>query len=228
MSAAGLVAALDRIGQVQAHLSASVAVLTAILGLGAALVPGVWHVTRQVTVMAHEGAHATMGSALGHKITRMEFKYNGDGATRTQGDDASMIMLPITFVGYLGPSAFGVGAAELIRVGHIVAVLWIGLVGLIAILFLARRSLGVISVIAALLLLLLLLDVGSEGAQVLTAYVVAWFLLVSGVRIITKHGKDAGDAHLLHGMTGIARGFWPVLWLIGSIAAVIFGATLLL
>ena len=29
------------------------------------------------------------------------------------------------FVGYLGPSAFGLGAARFIQFGHIVAVLWV-------------------------------------------------------------------------------------------------------
>jgi hypothetical protein len=229
MSAAGLVASLDRIGQVQAHLSGTVCVLMAIVGIGAALVPGVWHVVRPITAMAHEGAHATVGSALGHKIAKMEFTFNGDGATGVvPASNGSLVLFPSAFVGYLGPSAFGIGAAELIRVGHIVAVLWIGLVGLIAILYLARKSVGVVLVIAAFVALLLVLGAGSVEAQVLTTYAVVWFLLASGVRLVLNHGKEAGDAGILKGMTGLPRGFWPPIWLAGSVAALIFGATLLL
>jgi len=43
-------------------------------------------------------------------------------------------------VGYLGPSAFGLGAAELIRAGHPVAVLWIAVAALALLAVLARRS----------------------------------------------------------------------------------------
>jgi hypothetical protein len=228
MSAAGLAASLDRIGQVQAHLSATIAVIMAIVGIGVALVPGLWHVARPISTMAHEGAHAVVGSAMGLKITSMEFKFNGEGATQPAGSDAIVVQLPAAFVGYLGPGLFGVGAAELIRAGHIVAVLWIGLLGLIPILYLARKSVGVILVIAAFLALLFLLSGGSEQAQVLTAYAVTWFLLASGVRIVNIRRADAGDAHLLKDLTGLPRGFWWPIWLAGTVAALIFGATLLL
>jgi hypothetical protein len=73
----------------------------------------------------------------------------------------------------------------------------------------------------------LLLGGTSVRAQVLSAYAITWFLLVSGVRIIAEHGKDAGDAGILHKMTGIAASFWPIPWLLGSLAALVFGATLL-
>jgi hypothetical protein len=74
----------------------------------------------------------------------------------------------------------------------------------------------------------LLLGEGSTGAQVWTAYGMTWFLLISGIRIILNHGKDAGDAHILKDMIGLPRGFWPPFWLAGSVAALLFGSTLLL
>jgi Peptidase M50B-like len=224
MSEAGLIASLHQLGEVQAHPSVQVAVLMAIIGFGAALIPGIWHVLRPINTMAHEGAHATIGSAVGRQITGMKIKFNGNGATQYIGADS----FPAAFIGYLGPSAFGVGAAALIRAGHIVAVLWIGLAGLVLILFLAYKSVGVILVIAALALLLLLLDTASVSAQVLTTYALTWFLLVSGVRIIAEHGKGAEDAGILHRMTKIAPAFWPIPWLLGALAALVFGATLLI
>jgi hypothetical protein len=228
MTGSGLAASVERIFQVQAHLSGMLAVVMAVVGAGAAVVPGVWHITRPITAMAHEGTHATVGSAMGRKISKMEFTFSGDGETTHEGKPGSLFRFPVTFMGYLGPSAFGIGAAELIRSGHIVAVLWIGLAGLVPILFLARRSLGVVLVIAAFVALFLLLGAGSVTAQVLTAYAVVWFLLASSVRIIADHGKDAGDAGTLREITGLPRGFWPPIWLAGSVAALIFGATLLL
>jgi len=229
MTIAGLEASLRQVLQIQAHPSGAVAVLMAIVGVAAALIPGIWHVTRPITAMAHEGAHAAVGSAVGRKITGIELKFNGDGGTSHTGpDDSSVIRFPITFIGYLGPSALGVGAAALIHAGYIVAVLWIGLAGLLAILVLAYKSVGVVLVIAALAVLGLLLDRAPVHVQVLTAYALAWFLLVSSVRLVAEHGKGAVDAGTLHSLTGIAPSFWPIPWLLGSLAALVYGATLLL
>ena len=225
MSASTLAAAVDRIGQVQAHLSGPMSVLLALVAV-VAVTPVLWLVTRHITVMAHEGAHATVGSAVGHKINGIELNLNASGATHTSGA-GGLSIVTITFVGYLGPSAFGIGAAELIRSGHIVAVLWAGLAALVAIMFLLRRSFGVITVIIAAVLLFAVAGFATVAAKVATAYAIAWFLLVSGVRIIAIRGKNADDAGKLHGMTRIPAGFWSRVWLVGSLAALVFGATLL-
>jgi len=228
MTASALAASLERIGQIQAHLPGPVSVLLALVAAGATLVPWLWSVTRHITVMAHEGAHATMGSAMGHKIDGIEFNLNATGATHHSGSGGgSAGSFAITFVGYLGPSAFGVGAAELIRVGHIVAVLWIVLAGLLGILLSLRKSFGIVTVILALVLLFLVAGFATVQVQVLTAYAIAWFLLMSSLKIIRIRGKNAGDAGKLRGMTRIPAGFWSRLWLLGSAVALIFGATLL-
>jgi len=228
MTAASLAASLDRIFQVQPHMSGPYAVTMAIVGIALTVVPGVWHVARPVNAIVHEAAHATIGAAVGLKITKMEFKFNGDGGTGVGGDDSSLIRFPAAFVGYLGPSAFGIGAAELIRIGHSVAVLWIAVAGLIPIMYLARKSVGVIIVIATFVVLLLLAGSASVGVQVTTAYAITWFLLVSGARVIRQHGKGARDAGILREMTGIPHAVWPVLWFTGAAAGLLFGAVLLL
>jgi Peptidase M50B-like len=226
MFVAGLRASLDQIVQVQAHLSASVAVVMAIVGIGAAWVPGVWNVLWPVSTIAHEGAHAVVGSAMGRKITGMEIKLDG-GATAHEGDPGTLARLPVTFAGYLGPSAFGIGAAELIRIGHIVAVLWIGLLCLLPVVYLARKSFGIVLVIATAAGLLLVLGTGSLGTQVVVAYAVTWFLLGSGLRVLDIRRTDSADAGALKEMTGLPPWFWLPFWLAGVIAALIFGATLL-
>jgi Peptidase M50B-like len=228
MTEASLAASLDRIFQVQPHMSGPYSLTMAIVGIVVAITPGVWHIARPVHVIAHEAAHATIGAAVGLKIIKMEFKFNGEGKTRLAGDDSSLIQFPAAFVGYLGPGAFGVGAAELIRIGHSVAVLWVAVAGLIPIMYLARKSVGVIIVIATFVVLLLLAGSASVGVQVTTAYVIAWFLLVSGARVITVHGRRAGDAGVLREMTGLPNVIWPVLWFIGAAAGLLFGAGLLL
>jgi hypothetical protein len=227
MTASALVASLQRIGQVQAHLSGPLSVSLAILAIGAAFLRWLWPVTQHITTMAHEGAHATIGSAIGRQVKGMTFHANGLGATNVAGTGL-FGSLSTAIVGYLGPSAFGIGAAEMIKAGYIVAVLWIGLAGLLVIMTLLRRSFGIVSVVVAFVLLFGVAGFASVRVQVLTAYTLAWFLLISGVQMIRIDGKGSGDAKKLQGLTRIPGRFWSGFWLTGSILALVFGGIQLL
>lgn len=227
MTASALAASLQRIGQVQPHLSGPLSVLLAILAIGAAFLRWLWPVTQHITTMAHEGAHATVGSAIGGQVRGMTFQANGFGATNVAGA-GFLGSLSTGIVGYLGPSAFGIGAAELIKAGYIVAVLWIGVAGLLAIMTVLRKSFGLVSVAIAFVLLFGVAGFASVHLQVLTAYALAWFLLVSGVQMIRIDGKGAGDAKKLQGLTRIPSRFWSGFWLTGSIVALVFGGIQLL
>ena len=134
---------------------------------------------------------------------------------------------PTAVAGYLGPSLFGVGAAALIRAGYIVAVLWLGVIGLLAIMAVLRKSFGVVSVVLAFVLLFGVAGFASVGVQVLTAYAVTWFLLVSGVKMVRIDGKANGDARKLRTITKVPHGFWWWLWQLSAGTALVFGATLL-
>jgi hypothetical protein len=226
MTAASLAAALDRIGQVQQHLPTAASVLMALVAI-AAVQPVSWAVTKHLHVMAHEAAHATMNSALGVRVTGIQFRLNGDGATGhgPRGPVASFVVL---IVGYLGSSLFGIGAAELISAGYIVAVLWIGLVALLSILSVLRKGFGVLTVIAALIVLFFVAGFATVGVQVVTAYALAWFLLVSGIRMVTIHRSESDDGEKLRKLTKIPQGFWYRFWLVGTVAGLLFGAVLLL
>jgi len=227
MTASALVASLQRIGQVQAHLSVPLSVSLAILAVGAAFIRWLWPVTQHITTMAHEGAHATVGSAIGRQVKGMTFQANGNGATNLAGSGVAG-SLSTAIVGYLGPSAFGIGAAEMIKAGYIVAVLWIGVAGLLAIMTMLRRSFGIVSVVVTFVLLFGVAGFASVQVQVVTAYALAWFLLISGVQMVRIDGRGAGDAKRLQGLTKIPGRFWSGFWLAGSVVALIFGGIQLL
>ena len=84
------------------------------------------------------------------------------------------------FVGYVGPSAAGLIAAELISIGCSVAVLWLGLLLLAAMLLMIRNLFGGIVVLACGVLLYLIVWHATVGVETAVAYGVTWFLLVSG------------------------------------------------
>jgi hypothetical protein len=227
MTASALVASLQRIAQVQAHLSGPLSAALAILAVGAAFLRWLWPVTQHLTTIVHEGAHATMSSALGRKVGGITVTPKAQGVTKFAPGGLTGTAA-VWMVGYLGPSLFGVGAAEMIRSGYIVAVLWIGLAGLLAIMTMLRTSFGVLSAIAAFVLLFMVTGFASVGVQVITAYAITWFLLISSVKMIRVDGKANGDAKQLRGKTRIPHGFWWWFWQAGSVVALVFGGILLL
>ena len=219
-------ASLAQIGEIQAHLSAAGSVLTGLVALVAVSLQAVWLIARHVNTIAHEGTHAITDSALGHRIEWVRLNPDATGGTRASGGKLAG-NVTATFTGYLGPSGFGLGAAKLIEVGHSVAVLWLALLLLIVLLFVLRSVFSYVPVIAVGLVIYLVARYGSVGAGTIAAYLLAWFLLLSGLRVVLEHNLNAADAGTLAGMTYIWRGFWVLLWLAGSVAAVAIGGALL-
>jgi hypothetical protein len=222
-----LVASLDRIGQLQQHLAGPVAVLLGLVAVGAVL-PGVWVITHHITVIAHEAAHATFGSAIGGTIGGIRLTRRAEGVTAIGGTGALGSFFTL-LVGYLGPSVFGIGAAALIRAGHIVAVLWVALLALLSFMFVLRRSFGIVTVVVLFVVLFFVAAFAAVGLQVVTSYGISWFLLISGLRrILEIFGSASGDAAELRRMTKIPHRFWHGFWMAGTAAGLLLGAFLLL
>jgi hypothetical protein len=219
-------AVLSRIGQTQAPLPASAAVLIGLAALAAVGVQEIWLLARHVNTIAHEGAHAIAGSAVGQRVRGVKLQPNATGATATSGGAPAGIVT-VFFVGYLGPSAFGLGAAKLIELGHSAAVLWLTLLLLIFLLVVLRSVFSFVPVLIVGGLLYIIARYGSAGAGSVTAYAVTWFLLLSGVRVVFDHGVNAADAGDLAKLTHTRPGCWVWLWLIGSVLALAVGGSLL-
>jgi hypothetical protein len=216
---------LERIGQTQAPLSATAAVLLGIAVLAMVLVPASWLVLQHVDTMAHEGTHALVGSAMGGRISYVRVKLDGDGATGVSTAGLGGVLTGAA--GYLGSSVFGLGAAKLISIGHIVAVLWLTLVLLALLLLMIRNPFGVLVIVAMGIVLSAVALRASIGTQTVVAYLITWLLLLSGLRVAVEHGPGAGDAGILSGNTHIPRVFWCGIWLAGTTFALVLGGSLL-
>lgn len=210
-------AVLQRIGTLPAADSLVIGVVMLI----AVLPPPFWVVVRGIQLMAHEGAHAIIGSTQGGRVAKVELKANGDGLTVVTGGPAQS--LSFVLAGYFGPSAFGLVAAALVVRGLAVLVLWIAIVLLVILVFSVRNTFGVVLVIGTGCLLLSVARSRLAGAETVTAYGLAWLLLLSGVRNVLGRNIRAGDAGILRNLTHLPRALWFLVWLAGTMAALVYG-----
>ena len=185
--------------------------------------PLTWPLVQHFQVMAHEGMHGVIGSLSGHTIEGIELNAAAEGATSIAPASGPGFVVA-GFAGYLGPSAFGLGAARLIQFGHIIPVLWVVIILLGLLLIMLKRSFGFITVPLAGFLIFLVLKHLSQTSEIVASYAITWFLLLSGVRIVLQRGANAGDAGILSGRTAIPRIVWFALWLAGTLAAAVVGA----
>ena len=208
-------------------LSATNVVLIGLVTFAAVTFEVTWAVVRLIGTMAHEGAHALIASLSGRGVQSITIKPNADGLTTPVRGGALPGTIAIGVVGYVGPSAFGLGAAQLIESGYILSVFWVALVLLAVLLLAARWSFAFVAVPAAGALAFLIAKFEPVHTQVIAAYGLAWLLLLSGVRTVVEHGPRAGDALILRDATHIPRLLWSLLWLGGTLAALAIGGRML-
>jgi len=199
-----LVLTLGDMSTTQAPLPGLDAALIGLASLVVVVPQILWPLAEHLNVMAHEGTHAITGSILGFGIKGVEINPIAEGGTDYRRPTLGPRRVVTAFVGYLGPSAFGLAAAKLITLGHIIAVLWL-----------------------AVIFLVLLTRYASAGLQVVMAYAMTWVLLLSGVRVALQDGANAGDADTLTGITRLPRQLWALLWLAGTLGALYLGVRLL-
>jgi Peptidase M50B-like len=215
---------LDRIGALQGRLNGGLALLIGLAAAVIALLPALWDLGQHLNTAAHEGGHALMCVLVGHRVKSVEMQMNGDGLTVHSGRGYSVL---VDVVGYLSPGLLGLGAAKLIAMGHIVAVLWLYFLGLAILLIVARSWFAWVWILTAGFLLYLTVRYADLGFQVLVAYGMTWLLLISGFTAVLAHWTKAEDAKNLRENTRVFKGFWAFLWLLGSSVTLIVGTTLL-
>jgi hypothetical protein len=221
---------LSRIGEIQTPLPAPVALLigiaTAIMMLG----PMLWKFTIHAETVVHEGAHALVGLLTGRSIRSLRINRDTSGATIMEPASGFGFGVAAS-VGYIGASGAGLLAAWLISLGRIIAVLWLGLLLLAVMLLLVRNFFGGIVILSCGVLVSLIARYTTAGAQTVAAYAVTWFLLLAAAKRaigVAGNPKKVKDAEILAGMTFLWRSAWCVLWVVGTIAAVVVGGAILL
>jgi len=119
--------------------------------------------------VVHEGAHALVGLVTGRRILSVRINRDGGGGTRMVPDSGFGFGVAAS-VGYIGASAAGLISAELISIGRIVAVLWLGLLLLAVMLLMVRNFFGGIVILSCGVLLFLIVRYTTAGVQTTVAY----------------------------------------------------------
>jgi hypothetical protein len=211
----------------QAVLPGSTATVIGLAAFGVVVFDAGWLVVRHLAVMAHEGAHALTGLLLLRSVHGIELRSDATGGTDIR-PATGLRSVPIALSGYLGPSGFGLGAAKLIELRYTPAVLYVVLFLLAVLLAGLRRSFGLISVLAAGGVVLGIARYTPMHIQVISAYAVAWLLLLSGVRRVVEVGLRSDDGIRLRGITGLPHALWFLFWLAATVAAAAEGTRLLI
>jgi len=209
-----------------ATLSGGAAAVVGLAAFAAVAMDAGWQFVRHGTVMAHEGAHAVLGSLMFRGVSGITL--NGDATGGTLMNSGGCLgTVFVSFAGYVGPSLFGLGAARLIQLGHSVAVLWVTLFLLGVLATGLSRSYGMITVVFVGALVYAVGRYTPAGAQVVGAYALTWLLLLSGVRRVMEVGALSSDGASLSQLTMIPRLIWFLLWLAATLAAVAAGGKML-
>jgi len=209
----------------QPPLSASESILIGMVAAAVVLIPLLRAPVEHFSAMTREGAHALLAIILGLTVTEVILDRHSGGKTSIVGEGLRVLL--VVLIGFLGPSLFGLGAARIIASGHPVTVLWLLVLLLVGVLFLLGRSFGWLSVPVAIALLYLILRHEHATIDVVAAYAVAWLLLLSGLRTAIAHGIHSGNADILRSRTHLPRHLFSLLWLAGTLAALLIGGNLL-
>jgi hypothetical protein len=193
-----------------------------------------YYVTKFVTVIAHEGGHATIGKVLFQRLKEIRFDRGGGGVTHFDPPAPWLFSIFIGLAGYLGPSMFGLLAAEMLARGWTDMVLWGSLLFLLGMLLAVRGVVGWI-IVPGLMVVIGYIAVKAEPSlRLLYTHMWVWFLLIAPVQRMfvfleaKTYNSEKSDPGVLRRLTLLPREFWTLVFLAGTIAALVYGARLLL
>ena len=204
----------------------------AVIGVGAFIAVTLdlgWALIQYGQVLAHEGAHGVIGSLFFLRVTGVTIDTGSSGATGATGVQTAPSVRGhlFFFIGYLGPSLFGLGAARLIESGYILAVLWVTVILLGVLLIRVVTFFGQFVVVLVGGLVYAVGHYTPASVQVIGAYAITWLLLLAGARRAIERGVRAKDAEILRGRTGIPMLIWALVWMAGTLGAVALGGRML-
>ncbi|MEU6715241.1 M50 family metallopeptidase [Nonomuraea sp. NPDC046802] len=193
-----------------------------------------WHVSRGLITIAHEGGHALMALLTRRKLEGIRLHSDTSGVTLTRGRPTGPGMVLTALAGYVAPSLLGLAAAVLTEAGRITVLIWGVLLFLVCMLLLIRNLYGALILLVTGGAVYALIMYAPSDVQQIVALVATWFLLFGGIRPVIelqrkrsrRQARDS-DADQLARLTFLPGGFYVFLFLLVSVASLLFGAYLM-
>jgi Peptidase M50B-like len=191
----------------------------------------VWPVSRTVVTLAHEGGHALVALVCGRRLGSVRVLRSTAGVTVSAGRAEGLGLVLTTAAGYTAPPLLGLGAAALLATGHRVSLLLLALAGLAGLAMMIRNAFGMVAVILTAAAIAAAMWLGSALGEAAIGYLLAWFLLLGGVRPVAelqasrRHRRAAvTDADQLAVLTGAPGWLWVGVFGVVAAGALAAGA----
>jgi hypothetical protein len=199
------------------------------------LSPTLWHLTRHVVTIAHEGAHGLVALVVGRRLSGIRLHSDTSGLTVSSGRPTGPGMVLTLAAGYTGPGLIGLGAAALLASGHAVGLLWALLVLLALLLVQIRNWYGLWSVLVTGAVVLAATWWLPADGQTAFAALATWFLLLAAPRTVLelqaarrRRRAPDSDADQLARLTRIPGLVWVGVFLVVDVGALALGGSWLL
>jgi hypothetical protein len=208
-------------------------VVTGVVALLLVLLPATWPRVRLGVTVAHEAGHAIVAVLVGRRLQSIRLHSDTSGLTVSRGKPRGPGVVAMLAAGYLAPALLGLGAALLLGAGYTVALLWLVLLVLVALLVWVRNLYGLLVLVVGGAGLLVLTWYAGETVQSVAAYLLTWLLLLAAPRPLVellasgRRRRRTSDADQLAGLTHLPAVLWMLLLLVASLAGLVVGVSML-
>jgi hypothetical protein len=223
----------DRATAVQPVPDAGFVLVTGAAALLLVLAPPTWPRVRLGVTVVHEAGHALVAVLVGRRLQGIRLHSDTSGLTVSRGRPTGPGVVAMMAAGYLAPAAVGVGAALLLAAGRGVAMLWLLLLLLVALLVWVRNLYGLATVVVGGVGVALLTWYGAPSTQAVVSYLIAWVLLLAAPRPLLellgtgRTRRRTSDPDQLARLTRVPALAWTLLLLAANLAGLALGVVTL-
>jgi len=223
----------DRATSTQPVPDVGFVVATGVAALVLVVLPSTWPWVRLGVTVVHEAGHALVAVLVGRRLQSIRLHSDTSGLTVSRGKPRGPGMVAMLAAGYLAPAALGLVAALLLAAGRGVGLLWLLVLLAGALILWVRNGYGLLVLLLGGAGVLLLTWYGTDTVRSVTAYLIAWLLLLAAprplVELLTarrRRGRTS-DPDQLAGLTRVPAVLWTLLLLLANLAGLVVGVSML-
>lgn len=190
-----------------------------------------WPVVRLGTTVVHEAGHALVAVLARRRLAGVRLHRDASGVTVSHGPPRGPGVVALLAAGYPAPALLGLTAAALLAAGRGLAVLWLVLALLLALLAWVRNAFGLLVVLVGAAGVLAatwwLPPAGQAGAALL----LTWTALLAAPRAtvpVLRRPPPGSDPARLARLSPLPARAWSALLLAACLACLVGGAWLVL